>query len=64
MVVNTSKTKYIIIPTKGKTINSTGLEIVFADNEPITAFTLSLVKHTIDNVYTKNPGKNSRSYKI
>ncbi len=55
LVVNTSKTKYIIIHTKGKTINTSGTrKIVYAANEPNTAFTLSLVKYIL---WTKSTQK-------
>jgi hypothetical protein len=63
MAGNTSKTKYIIFHAKGKPINLHPNSIVFNNNEIGTPNNPNLIT-PIDRIYTKNPNKKDRSFKL
>jgi hypothetical protein len=63
MAVNTSKTKFIIFRTRGKTIDNDNVNILFNDNEPNVDDDPNLI-FPLARVYDNNPILNNRTYKL
>ena len=63
MKVNTSKTKYIIFHTKGKTIDTQGKTLLYNDNENLTNQNPSLVSE-LERIHNNHPIPENRSYKL
>ncbi len=61
MVVNVSKTKFIIFHTKGKNVDC-NLKLYYDDNEP-NNHDQNLIGE-IDCIYTNHPEKQQRAYKL
>ena len=61
MVVNVSKTKFIIFHTKGKNVDR-NLKLYYDDNEPNNHDQNLIVE--IDCIYTNHPEKQQRAYKL
>jgi hypothetical protein len=63
MAVNTSKTKFIIFHSKGKPVNIAPNSIIFNSNEIGLPNNPDLLT-PIDRIYSKNPNKKDRSFKL
>jgi hypothetical protein len=63
MSANASKTKYIILHNKGKSVNTNGLELYFNDNEPHDINNPTNI-HTLERIHNNNANLSSRSYKL
>ncbi len=62
MVVNVSKTKFIIFHTKGKPVNDNECKIFYNDNEPDKNDPLLITE--IERCHNKHPTNNCRTYKL
>ena len=62
MKVNTSKTKYIIFHTKGKSAQ-TNRDLFFDDNDDDLLTDPALIS-TLERIHSANPNPDSRSYKL
>jgi hypothetical protein len=62
MVVNISKTKFIIFHNKGKTVDMNGLSVVYDDNEPLGADPHLVVP--LERYHSNHENPDCRAYKL
>ena len=63
MKVNTSKTKYIIFHTKGKSTETNGKVLIYDDNDNDLNPNPALIT-PLERIHSNHPDTNSRSYKL